>query len=338
MYIHGRYKAGLAEMNPYKVLNEIYQFTVPSTQTISACISYFCQFCNSLNISDKECKCVLFTNDELKSIKKVATVLQTHLTKEELSIEWFPEYGAAIVCFPDSGWSHLKIVGLDDWSFRVHASGTHFATCRNSFIEELVKLQASSFETYITRVREEITVKASRARAARSTGYQKTPAFIASMFQQNECPKGGTTDVGQHQGSETRCTSWPLVREVFKRLIVALGEDAAEESQNIFRRAMLCFDLYALGQLLLLNGATVNYFNIMMTVMEAAGKKIIQFSVDSVVNVDYESLCTCIEDARVCLNKSSEYRNKLIANKFIMYSVFIFYFVKHVNVFFIPLS
>ncbi|CAM9741065.1 unnamed protein product, partial [Hapterophycus canaliculatus] len=49
------------------------------------------------------------------------------LIRDETSVRWFPEYGAALLAVGSSSTQdgpivrrHLYIVGLDNWSFRPH--------------------------------------------------------------------------------------------------------------------------------------------------------------------------------------------------------------------------
>jgi hypothetical protein len=69
------------------------------------------------------------------------------------------------------------------------------------------------------------TMQAEKQKDPHHKGFQRTPAFIHAVVQEvlsgadadvQVVPKGGTTDVGQHTGSQARATAWPLVEQLLK--------------------------------------------------------------------------------------------------------------------------
>jgi hypothetical protein len=69
-------------------------------------------------------------------------------------------------------------------------------------------------------------IQAKKQKVPHHKGFQRTPAFIHAVVQKllsgadeddvQVEPKGGTTDVGQHTGSQARATAWPLVEQLIK--------------------------------------------------------------------------------------------------------------------------
>lgn len=106
------------------------------------------------------------------------------------------------------------------------------ALCEGSFLAGCGSIPADQFEQLLVNVGE-LQAGSRTARKDGQKGWQHTPAFMLEVVKQaldncSSCSpntqlvyaRGGTTDVGQHTGSDHRDTCWALVRESLKVCII----------------------------------------------------------------------------------------------------------------------
>ncbi|KAG2455049.1 hypothetical protein HYH02_000874 [Chlamydomonas schloesseri] len=171
----------------------------------------------------------------------------------------------------------LHVVAPDEWRLSVHASSAsgyqHTAKTGGepSLLPCGMTIPASELPRTLSSARA-LMDKSLKARTKSGEhGFQRTPAFIHAAvtaalqqawqqkrgggFSAGSCSsevvaRGGTTDVGQHTGSDTvRCTSWPLVRATLQVVLERMGVCGRHQRPAlVFRRAMALFDLWLAHQ------------------------------------------------------------------------------------------
>ena len=167
-----------------------------------------------------------------------------------IRIEWLPEYGAAVVAVAECGaysapLRHVQVVGLDDWSFAVHASADAreaAPACRGFATLAASPVPAAEYDAVLGRLRG-LLRQSARGKTPR------TPGLVAALLRQatdgGEAPvEGGFTDVGGGPGSDdggARATAWPLVRAVFALL---LDQADVRHSEELFEKCMAYLDLW----------------------------------------------------------------------------------------------
>lgn len=155
-------------------------------------------------------------------------------------------YGAVVIVAgdsTDSTASHVWVIGLDEWKFRIHAGAPTPEAGRAPVQFHAGKIATASrsvFRTFYGHVISTAQTKHGDQRSAQNAGggHQKTPAFIDAVareavrlvnagvreltkeYKPDLKPRGGTTDVGRHTGGEARDTAAPLAKCALHFLLV----------------------------------------------------------------------------------------------------------------------
>ena len=166
---------------------------------------------------------------------------------ETPKINWFPEYGCAILyrtCLGQRrGFVGIDVIGLDNHEHEVHVgkSEYQFSARATSFATKYVgDIKVADYQSFHDRFVLLFSKGSKRHGDDRSAangnqGHQKTPAWIHAIalqalkckcqdFQKHcgctqELSKGGFTDVGLHTGGLLRDTIFALVRSVFHNIL-----------------------------------------------------------------------------------------------------------------------
>lgn len=166
---------------------------------------------------------------------------------ETPKINWFPEYGCAILyrtCLGQRrGFVGIDVIGLDNHEHEVHVgkSEYQFSARATSFATKYVgDIKVADYQSFHDRFVLLFSKGSKRHGDDRSAangnqGHQKTPAWIHAValqalkckcqdFQKHcgctqELSKGGFTDVGLHTGGLLRDTIFALVRSVFHNIL-----------------------------------------------------------------------------------------------------------------------
>jgi hypothetical protein len=187
------------------------------------------------------------------------------------SIQWFPDYGCAVVFHTCSGqrsnYLSIDIIGLDNHQLEIRpgASAYEFSSVARSYcrlhVGELSSENKQTFEEKLGALLKKAKQRKEDERSAASgkQGHQKTPAFLRALSIQalrciacaSQCvcedilPNGGLTDVGRHTGGMPRDTHYALVKSVCQWI---LDRDLSSQSSlpASFDTLMLHFHCFVL--------------------------------------------------------------------------------------------
>ena len=191
-----------------------------------------------------------FDSFSSEEISCVSTLMKTISSGE---LNWYGNFGCCIITefLSSAGQCTIKVVGLDNWSFvtsmvpgvvRNHstkAAGSNvipLGTINSENPKETTRLLFSKAALVIQSIASK-TVQRGKLSGRK---VEKSPAFISEVYVHtmselmklsygeaislnSPAPKGGTTDVGSHQGSEPGDACWDLVCSVLRELIRTSG-------------------------------------------------------------------------------------------------------------------
>lgn len=163
--------------------------------------------------------------------------------------------------FPDPGTTHIQVIGLDEWRFRVGGDGASFVASPNSFAVVSVGVLAQRLiPTFFEKLRIAFCKTQSRtgdkrSAAGRQQGNSRTPILIEAVARdalyatetgediEVESPtRGGFTDVGLHTGGAPRDTAWPLVCALIEATAARLSYDRVLIQVCVFFQGTAAFN------------------------------------------------------------------------------------------------
>ena len=206
---------------------------------------------------------ILFQQNE--AMERILLETKASLDSPKYEVKWMPEYGC-LWFFEDCkdliSKVSISLIGLDQYKFMMHATGTNYKHIAEPDLFRSVHLHVGilmkdDIEDYLSRFREIFEEAVSRKGFQRSAafneqGHQKTPAFIHATLTQAYSfstvvhrPQGGFTDVGQHTGGIPCNTCWALACSL---LHFSLNKNVTnpDDSMFTFRVLMAYMDIYTM--------------------------------------------------------------------------------------------